>query len=243
MMGPVVRAEKFVVWPPFGLWLMGVLYLCETVNLRLPRVPVGSSTLAWNDVADGLVLPLMAALLARHNFSQLPFGLTSLPLLLLCLKLLGHGAHMSAFSMSVTTGVARGSAAAQHVALLHEGWGHWLGHAGELGLFACLVWRSSPKRAQSEDLGMEMPGHILAAVHGLAAGTHAIGTGTAPLLVVVWAVVAVLVGMRSRPLTTSVMRYAYIFCGVSLCMVAAWAVAHGGRLPTFDDVNLAATRA
>ncbi len=241
-MGPVAQMDKSVVWPPFGLWLMGVLYLCETVNLRLPHVPIGSSTLTWNDVADGLVLPLAAALLAWHNFSQLPFGFTRLPLVLLSLKLLGQGAHMAAFSTSVAPGLAKGTAAGHHVTLLHEVWSHWLGHAGELGLFACLVWRSSPRRAQSEDAGMEMPGHILAAVHGLAAGTHAIGTGTAPLLLVVWITVATMVATRNRALTTSVMRYAHLFCGVSLCMVAAWAVAHGGTLPTFDAVNSAASR-
>ncbi len=239
-MGPVAHSDKSVVWPPFGLWLVGVLYLSETVNLRLPRVPLGSTTLTWNDVLDGLVLPVLAALLVRHNFSQLPFGLTALPLVLLCLKLLGQGAHMAAFSTSLTPGLGGGTAVARHVALVHEGWAHWLGHAGELGLFACLVWRSSPKRPQSEDAGMEMPGHILAAVHGLAAGTHAIGTGTAPLLMGVWAVVAALVSQRSRSLTSSVMRYAYLFCAVSLLMVSAWAVAHQGALPTFEAVNAAA---
>ena len=218
------------VLPPFGLWLVGVLYVCETVNLRLPRFAL-VPTLAWNDAVDGLLLPLAAAFLARRNFSSLPFGFTALPFGFLCMKLLGAGAHMAA---AAATEAGRGSARA---VFLHETWSHWLGHAGELGLFACLVWQSSPRRAQNEDVGVEMPGHILAAVHGLAAGVHAVGTGTTPALLLVWGAVVALLWRRQRALGASVMRYAYIFCALSASFVVVWAVSHGGSVPTFDQVN------
>ncbi len=225
------------VLPPFGLWLVGVLYVCETVNLRLPRFALFALPMAWNDVMDGLLLPLAAAFLAKRNFSSLPFGFTPLAFAFLCLKLLGTGAHMAA---AAVTEASRGpGVAAVRAAFLHEGWSHWLGHAGELGLLACLVWQSSPRRAQAEDLGIEMPGHILAAVHGLAAGVHAVGTGTAPALLLVWAPVLLLLVCRQRALLASTMRYAYIFCALSFSFIVIWAASHGGGLPTFDEVNRA----
>jgi hypothetical protein len=235
--------QKQSVLPPFGLWLVGLLYIFETVNLKLPRLAVPLLLpMAWNDVLDGLLLPLAAAFLARRNFGSLPFGFTALPFALLCLKLLGSGAHMVAATMTEVsrgTSGAAAAAAAGRAAFLHEGWSHWLGHAGELGLLACLVWQSSARRAQAEDQGMEAPGHLVAAVHGLAAGVHGVSTGTAPALLLVWSAVALLVVRRQRALTSSVMRYAYIFCILSCAFVLSWAVAHGGSLPTFDEVNRA----
>ncbi len=229
--------ERPVTLPPFGLWLVGLLYILETVNLRLPRWTwVGS--LAINDVIDGGLVPLGAALLCYHNFSQLPFGLSLFPFALLSLKLIGSGAHAVASSVQASLASDRLTSVVVLVGQFHQ-CAHWLAQVGELGLLACFFWMASPKVAPNEDAGVEMPGHILASVHGLVAGTHAVGTKTTPLLFIVWFTIAAMSKRRHKALSSSVMRYAFLFCGCSFLFVIVWGVMHNGAWPTFEDANAA----
>lgn len=225
--------------PPFGLWLVGLLYILETVNLRLPRFSwVG--LLSVNDVLDGLVVPLACAWLARKNFGAVPFGLSSAPFSLLCLRMIGSGMHAcaSAFNAAVMADAVPRPMLLALSSQFHQ-LSHWLGQIGELGLLACLVWLASPKLALAEDAGLEMPGHIIASVHGLVAGTHAVSTKTIPALAIVWIMLAWMVWKRSKALVSSMMRYAFLFSACSFAFVVVWGAMHNGTWPTFEDVNAA----
>ncbi len=222
--------------PPFGLWAVGLLFIMETVNLRIPRVSL-YGRLSWNDAFDGIGVPVASCLLAHGNFSHLPFGLTGLTLLCLCLKMIGSGAHAVASGLQTSLlgsvcDVGSRSLVGQFHALAH-----WLGCGGELGLLALLFWHASPRQVQAEDAGIEMPGHILASVHGLVAGTHAVSTKTTPLMFLVWIPVAIMTLKRWKPLSTSMMRYAYLFCFCSCAFVCVWGIMHNGSWPTFEDAN------
>lgn len=227
--------------PPVGLWLVGILYIFETVNLRLPRL-LEWQQFSLNDVLDGCFIPLAAALLARYNFG--PFGLSGTPFMLLNLRILGSGMHVAAsriqYSLLADVSRWKGGSVILLANQFHST-SHYLAQIGELGLLACFFWLASPRLAPVEvDAGLEMPGYVIASIHGLVAGTHAISTKTIPALSLVWIVLGVMIVRRGKALLSSVMRYAMLFCFCSLCFVIVWGAMHNGSWPTFEDANLAA---
>ena len=234
-----MESGKDVSLPPFALWLTGLLFVVEAVNLALPdfALPGAPASFAVGHLLDGVVFSLAAALLHRRMWSRLPLGMPDAVFLLLCLKLVGHGAHMAANSSDAALHHSLASAGARHVVWVHTVLAHWLTQGADALLFAAFVWRAAPRSAPAEDPGLEMPGHILAALHGLTFAVQAISTGTVPVLLPVWASVAWTVARRRRALSASIMRYAYLFCAASLLFVAFWGISHGGRFPTYAEIN------
>ncbi len=233
---------------PFAMWVLGVQLVVLNVFLVLPRVglPLWAvpPSVTLNDVLDGLVFPLVAALVYRWAFEALaPGGFSALPLMLVVLRTVGSGAHAVANSSDIVSGHTMRSAIGLHVYWWHESFAHYCTYVGEFALLALYVYRAAPpptRRGAVElesDIGLELPGFVVATLHGLSAGVLVVGTRTAPALALVWAVVGALAVSRARRLASAVMKYAMVFCALSAMFVVTWLLLHGGALPTFDDVN------
>lgn len=231
--------------PPFGLWLIGLQMIVVSVVLTVPRIALlptfVPSSIAWSDVFDGLIGPLLAAMLYQRLFDATAARFSLGPLLLVALRSVGAGAHSVANSSDILNDHNLRTLLGRHLFCCHESFAHYAFYVAEYGLLAMYLHRILPMPQLQKgplyevDQGVELPSLLIASLHGLASGILAVGTRTAPTLIIVWVTVTVL--LRSRKRSSDAMKYALVWSVCSLLFVAAWFLMHNFALPTFGDVN------
>jgi hypothetical protein len=224
------------------LSVIGVQFIITAVSLVTPRIPIGgSSALTLNDVLDGILLPLFAAILYYTLFQSTRGGFSLGPLLLLVARSLGSGAHSVANSTDILHKHDLRDPLGRHVFICHEYWAHPLFYGGEFGLLALYLHRAVPLHSEKEkkpskSTELEPISLIVACLHGSVAGAFAIGTRTTPALFLVFVTVARM--FRNRRMSTSAIgTYALAWIALSAAVFIVWVVRHGLPPPTFGDLT------
>ena len=227
------------------LSVIGVQFIFTAMSLVTPRIPIGgSSALTLNDVLDGILLPLFAAILYYTLFQSTRGGFSLGPLLLLVARSLGSGAHSVANSTDILHKHDLRDPLGRHVFICHEYWAHPLFYGGEFGLLALYLYRAVPlhsgkekkKPSIEQQQQLEPISFIVACLHGSVAGAFAIGTRTTPALFLVYMTVARM--FRNRRMTTSAIgTYALAWIALSAAVFLVWVMQHGLPPPTFGDLT------
>lgn len=219
------------------LFLTGLLSLVTVLLQALPPVQL-TAAVPLGALLD-VVTPLLFALVARASFG--PRITDVLPLLLLVVRALGNGAHATANTADIVHGHDLRDTLGRTLFWWHKSFAHYTSAIGEVGLLAVYLWYHAPAASlrplTAADRGVEPPLLLLATFHGLALTAWAIGTGTVPVLIVVYVSLAWLVTRGGRRIGSATIKYALVWSTFSIALVALWAALHGRHLPTFDDLR------
>ena len=223
------------------LSVIGIQFIITALSLVTPRIPIGgSSALTLNDVLDGFLLPLIAAILYYTLFQSTRGGFSLGPLLLLVARSLGSGAHSVANSTDILHKHDLRDPLGKHIFFCHEYWAHPLFYGGEFGLLALYLYRSVPLHSGKEKKPstgqLEPISFIVACLHGSVAGAFAIGTRTTPALFLVYITVARMFRNR-RMMSSAIGTYALAWIALSAAVFCVWVIQHGLPPPTFADLT------